>query len=189
MTSPHGLPPGEEHEQQLHQLSLRHTLQAQITAHTEQITQLQQHIDQRQAALTAELARHGLSLPAEDNVASWLSERANEAQMWQQRQSELSALQTQIAQLAPLLETLPETEALPENNEGLSLENWRQVHDDCLSLQGSGKLCNSRRRRTFSAPQKFRHSLMPHCRPVFFPIAMPLLPPCWMKRPSPVLSS
>ncbi|WP_430491313.1 hypothetical protein, partial [Escherichia coli] len=35
----------EEHEQQLHQLSLRHTLQAQITAHTEQITQLQLHID------------------------------------------------------------------------------------------------------------------------------------------------
>ncbi len=126
----------EEHEQQLHQLSLRHTLQAQITAHTEQITQLQQHIDQRQATLTTELARHGLVLPAEDDVASWLSERANEAQIWQQRQNELAALQAQIAQLAPLLETLPETEALSESTEDLSLENWRQVHDDCLSLQG-----------------------------------------------------
>ncbi|HAT7998243.1 TPA: exonuclease subunit SbcC [Citrobacter braakii] len=126
----------EEHEQQLHQLSLRHTLQAQITAHTEQITQLQQHIDQRQATLTAELARHGLSLPAEGEVASWLSERANEAQMWQQRQNELTELQARIAQLAPVLETLPETDALGENIENLSLENWRQVHDDCLSLQG-----------------------------------------------------
>ncbi|MGY9371776.1 exonuclease subunit SbcC [Citrobacter pasteurii] len=126
----------EEHEQQLHHLSLRHTLQAQITAHTEQITQLQQHIAQRQATLTAELARHGLALPAEGDVASWLSERANETQMWQQRQNELTALQARIAQLAPLLETLPETDALSESAEDLVLENWRQVHDNCLSLQG-----------------------------------------------------
>ena len=56
--------------------------------------------------------------------------------MWQQRQNELTELQARIAQLAPLLETLPETEALSENIEDLSLENWRQVHDDCLSLQG-----------------------------------------------------
>lgn len=126
----------EEYEQQLHQLSLRHTLQAQIAAHTEQITQLQQHIDQRQATLTSELDRHSLSLPPEDEVSSWLSERANEAQMWQQRQNELTELQARIAQLAPLLETLPESEVLSENIEDLSLENWRQVHDDCLSLQG-----------------------------------------------------
>lgn len=117
-------------------MSLRHTLQAQIAAHTEQITQLQQHIDQRRATLTAELARHGLALPPEDEVTSWLSERANEAQMWQQRQNELAELQVRIAQLAPLLETLPETEARSENIQDLSLENWRQVHDDCLSLQG-----------------------------------------------------
>ncbi|CAM6905827.1 exonuclease subunit SbcC [Citrobacter portucalensis] len=126
----------EEYEQQLHQLSLRHTLQAQIAAHTEQITQLQQHIDQRQATLTSELDRHGLALPPEDEVSSWLRERANEAQMWQQRQNELTELQARIAQLAPLLETLPESEALSEIIEDLSLENWRQVHDDCLSLQG-----------------------------------------------------
>ena len=119
MTSPRGLPPRRP-EQQLHQLSLRHTLQAQITAHTEQITQLQQHIDQRQATLTAELARHGLSLPAEGEVASWLSERANEAQMWQQRQNELTELQARIAQLAPVLETLPETDALGENIESVA---------------------------------------------------------------------
>ena len=126
----------EEYEQQLHQLSLRHTLQAQITAHTEQITQLQQQIDQRQATLTAELARHGLSLPAADDANSWLSERAREAQMWQQRQNELTELQARIAQLTPLLETLPESDTLSASTENLSLENWRQVHDDCLSLQG-----------------------------------------------------
>lgn len=126
----------EEHEQQLHQLSLRHTLQAQIAAHTEQITQLQQHIEQRLATLTADLARHGLSLPVEDEAASWLSERAREAQMWQQRQNELTELQARIAQLTPLLETLPESNTLSASTEKLSLENWRQVHDDCLSLQG-----------------------------------------------------
>ena len=126
----------EEHEQQLHQLSLRHALQAQITAHSEQITQLQLHIEQRQTTLLAELARYGLSLPADDDITAWLNARVGEAQMWQRRQNELTELQAKMAQLAPLLETLPETEALSENIEDLSLENWRQVHDDCLSLQG-----------------------------------------------------
>lgn len=126
----------EEHEQQLHQLSLRHALQAQITAHTEQISHLQQQIDQRQSTLQAELTRNGLSLPANGEEAAWLSERASETQIWQSRQSELTELQAQIAQLTPLLETLPETEVIQDNEDNLSLENWRQVHDDCLSLQG-----------------------------------------------------
>ncbi|EPB2250701.1 exonuclease subunit SbcC [Citrobacter sp. FDAARGOS_156] len=126
----------EEHEQQLHQLSLRHALQAQITAHSEQITQLQLHIEQRQTTLLAELARYGLSLPADDDITAWLNARVGEAQMWQRRQNELTELQAKMAQLAPLLETLPETGAKEETTESLALENWRQVHDDCLSLQG-----------------------------------------------------
>lgn len=125
----------EEYEQQLHQLSLRHALQAQISAHAEQIALLQQHIDRRQSTLLAELSRHGLSLPAEGEDAAWLSERANEAQTWQHRQTELSDLQSRIAQLTPLLDTLPESEAGPQSEETLALENWRQIHDDCLALQ------------------------------------------------------
>lgn len=125
----------EEHEQQLHQLSLRHALQAQITAQSEQISQLQQQILQRQGTLASELSRNGLSLPADGEETAWLSERANEAQLWQRRQTELTDLQARMAQLAPLLETLPEAENSPESDEHLSLENWRQVHDECLSLQ------------------------------------------------------
>ncbi|QBX80979.1 exonuclease subunit SbcC [Citrobacter tructae] len=125
----------EEHEQQLHQLSLRHALQAQITAHSEQISQLQQHIEQRHNTLQAELTRYGLQIPADGEEAAWLSERANDAQMWQRRQTELSDLQARLQQLTPLLETLPEGAATWESKDDLSLENWRQVHDECLSLQ------------------------------------------------------
>ncbi|MEG1712783.1 MAG: exonuclease subunit SbcC [Citrobacter sp.] len=125
----------EEHEQQLHQLSLRHALQAQITAHSEQISQLQQHIEQRHNTLQAELTRYGLQIPADGEEAAWLSERANDAQMWQRRQTELSDLQARLQQLTPLLETLPEGAATWESEDDLSLENWRQVHDECLSLQ------------------------------------------------------
>ncbi|HGW5507122.1 TPA: exonuclease subunit SbcC [Citrobacter koseri] len=125
----------QDYEQQLYQLSQRHMLQAQIAAHTGQVTQFQQQIDQRQTTLLSELRRYGLSLPADGEEAPWLNARADDAQTWQQRQTELGELQTRIAQLTPLLETLPETDILPESDERVALDNWRQVHDDCVSLQ------------------------------------------------------
>ncbi|EGT4254660.1 exonuclease subunit SbcC [Citrobacter amalonaticus] len=124
----------DEHEQQLYQLSQRHDLQAQITAHAQQVAQYRQQIDQRQATLAAQLSRYTLSLPEEGCEEAWLDARAAEAQMWQQRQTELTALQAQIAQLTPLLETLPAADIDVEDDESVSLENWRQVHDECLSL-------------------------------------------------------
>ncbi|EKJ0549178.1 exonuclease subunit SbcC [Salmonella enterica] len=69
----------EEHEQQLDQLSQRHALQTQIAAHTEQVARFTAQIAQRQASLTADLAQYTLSLPAPENEASWLNERAAEA--------------------------------------------------------------------------------------------------------------
>lgn len=128
----------EQHEQQLYQLSQRHALQAQIVAHTEQVTQFTALIAQRQTALTADLSRYNLPFPAPEDEASWLNERADEAKMWQQRQTELADVQTQIDRLAPLLETLPQTEtAIPDDD--VPLDNWRQVHDECVSLQSQSQ--------------------------------------------------
>ncbi|EOI1354036.1 exonuclease subunit SbcC [Citrobacter amalonaticus] len=124
----------DEHEQQLYQLNQRHDLQAQITAHAQQVAQFRQQIDQRQAALAAQLSRYTLSLPEEGSEEAWLDARAADAQTWQQRQTELTALQARIAQLTPLLETLPVVDTDAEDDASVTLENWRQVHDECVSL-------------------------------------------------------
>ncbi|MDL4617402.1 exonuclease subunit SbcC [Citrobacter amalonaticus] len=124
----------DEHEQQLYQLNQRHDLQAQITAHAQQVTQFRQQIDQRQATLAAQLSRYTLSLPEEGSEEAWLDARAADAQTWQQRQTELTALQARIAQLTPLLETLPVVDTDAEDDASVTLENWRQVHDECVSL-------------------------------------------------------
>lgn len=125
----------DDHEKQLYQLSQRHALDAQLVAHQQQITQFSQQINQRQATLTAQLSRYALSLPDEGHEEAWLHARAAEAQTWQQKQTELNELQARIAQLTPLLETLPPAEADSEDPAPVSLDHWRQVHDDCLSLQ------------------------------------------------------
>lgn len=124
----------DEHEQQLYQLNQRHDLQAQITAHAQQVAQFRQQIDQRQATLAAQLGRYTLSLPEEGSEEAWLDARAADAQTWQQRQTELTALQARIAQLTPLLETLPAVDTDAEDDASVTLENWRQVHDECVSL-------------------------------------------------------
>ncbi|MFA9593153.1 exonuclease subunit SbcC [Citrobacter telavivensis] len=124
----------DEHEQQLYQLSQRHELQAQITAHAQQVEQFRQQIDRRQATLSAQLSHYTLSLPEEGSEEAWLNARAADAQTWQQRQTELTALQARIAQLTPLLETLPAAGTDAEDDESVTLENWRQVHDECVSL-------------------------------------------------------
>ncbi|HCI7688165.1 TPA: exonuclease subunit SbcC [Salmonella enterica] len=88
----------------------------------------------RQASLTADLAQYTLSLPAPEDEASWLNKRADEAKIWQQRQTEFADLQTQIDRLAPLLETLPQTDTA-DSDDDVPLDNWRQAHDECVSLQ------------------------------------------------------
>lgn len=54
--------------------------------------------------------------------------------MWQQRQTEFADLQTQIDRLALLLETLPQTDTV-DSDDDVPLDNWRQAHDECVSLQ------------------------------------------------------
>lgn len=73
-------------------------------------------------------------MPQEDEEESWLATRQQEAQSWQQRQNELTALQNRIQQLTPILETLPQSDDLPHSEETVALDNWRQVHEQCLAL-------------------------------------------------------
>ncbi|HEN1073559.1 TPA: exonuclease subunit SbcC [Escherichia coli] len=124
----------DEHERQLRLLSQRHELQGQIAAHNQQIIQYQQQIEQRQQQLLTALASYALTLPQEDEEESWLATRQQEAQSWQQRQNELTALQNRMQQLTPILETLPQSDELPHSEETVALENWRQVHEQCLAL-------------------------------------------------------
>ena len=124
----------DKHERQLRLLSQRHELQGQIAAHNQQIIQYQQQIEQRQQQLLTALAGYALTLPQEDEEESWLATRQQEAQSWQQRQNELTALQNRIQQLTPILETLPQSDELPHCEETVVLENWRQVHEQCLAL-------------------------------------------------------
>ncbi len=49
------------------------------------------------------------------------------------RQNELTALQNRIQQLTPILETLPQSDDFPHSEETV-LDNWRQVHEQCLAL-------------------------------------------------------
>ncbi|HED2403865.1 TPA: exonuclease subunit SbcC [Klebsiella michiganensis] len=122
----------QEHEQRLYQHQQRLAWQAQQQECQQQIQQLQQEQAQRSAALAAELAAFALSLPAAEQAAGWLAQREDETRGWQAKQNELIALQEQLQQLTPLLESLPETDLAAEP---APLDGWRQVHDDCLALQ------------------------------------------------------
>lgn len=122
----------QEHEQRLYQHQQRLAWQAQQQECQQQLQQLQREQQQRSAALAAELSAFALDLPAVGQAAGWLAQREEETRGWQAKQNERLALQEQIQQLAPLLEALPETDLAAEP---APLDSWRQVHDDCLSLQ------------------------------------------------------
>lgn len=124
----------DAYEHQLYLLNQRLTLQQQINELRQQSEQYQQAVERRRESLAATLAELDLALPAEDDEASWLAARADEAQQWQAHQQQLTALQEQLAQLAPILETLPEDD-IAVGEARVSLEGWRNVHDACLALQ------------------------------------------------------
>lgn len=161
----------DEHERQLRLLSQRHELQGQIAAHNQQIIQYQQQIEQRQQQLLTALAGYALTLPQEDEEESWLATRQQEAQSWQHRQNELTALQNCIQQLTPILETLPQSDELPHSEETVALENWRQVHEQCLALQSQQQTLQQQEALAAQSLQKARRSLTPRYRTAFLTIS------------------
>lgn len=121
----------QDREQQLYQHQQRLAWQSQQQECQQQLSQLKQEQAQRRAQLETELSAFALSAPQADQVASWLEQREAQTRLWQEKQNEWVALQEQLQQLTPLLETLPET---TETADPAPLTGWRQVHDDCLAL-------------------------------------------------------
>jgi exonuclease SbcC len=153
----------DEHERQLYQLRQRHDLQRQVAAHRQQVDLFGQQLARCQATLAAGLARYGLTPPAEGDEAAWLAARAGEAQSWQARQAELEALQAHCDRLKPLLETLPPAAPASGDEEAIPLDDWRQLHDRCLSLhsqlQTLGQQAEQENRRVAEAQAQFDAAL------------------------------
>jgi len=124
----------DRYEEQLHQLSQRQRLEIQIAELSQQIAGFAQHITAQRTTLETALQALSLGWPAEGDESAWLAAREEEARTWQTRQTELTSLQEALAQLIPLLETLPQTGATLASRPE-SLEGWRSTHDDCVKLE------------------------------------------------------
>lgn len=124
----------DAYEHQLYLLNQRQTLQLQIRELHQQSEQYQQAVVARREKLATTLQQLDLTLPAEGEEEPWLAARTQEAEQWQHQQQQLSALHEKMAQLTPILETLPESDTASDG-QTVALEGWRKVHDACLALQ------------------------------------------------------
>ena len=123
----------EQYERQLYQLSQRLTLQNQLNEQDGQARQHQQQLAATRQALAASLRSLSLSEPDEGAENAWLSARENEYARWQEKQAQHGTIQERINALMPILDTLP----VSDNAEADAVipENWRAIHDECVSLQ------------------------------------------------------
>ncbi|WAH53906.1 exonuclease subunit SbcC [Pseudescherichia vulneris] len=127
----------ENREQQLYRFSQRLALEEQLNELQQQAAHTQHAIDTRRQTLAASLAQLGLDLPVEEEAAAWFAAREEESRRWQQSQTQAATLQERMAQIQPLLETLPADE--PAEGAPVSLDGWQQVHHDCVSLHGQAQ--------------------------------------------------
>ncbi|WP_049007509.1 exonuclease subunit SbcC [Enterobacter cloacae] len=123
----------EHYERQLYQLSQRLTLQNQLNEMEEQERQYQQQLATTRQGLESALAALSLSVPEEGTEAAWLNARETEFAQWQEKQTQQGAIQERINALKPLLDALPVTNS--EETEPAIPDNWRAIHDECVSLQ------------------------------------------------------
>lgn len=123
----------EQYERQLYQLSQRLTLQNQLNEQEVQERQHQQQLTAARQALENALLSLSLNVPEDGNEAAWLHAREAEFAQWQEKQTQHGALLERINALKPLLDTLPETNG--EEAEPAIPDGWRDVHDECVSLQ------------------------------------------------------
>ncbi|ANR78500.1 exonuclease subunit SbcC [Kosakonia sacchari] len=124
----------DAYEHQLYLLNQRQTLQLQIRELHQQSEQYQHAVVARREKLATTLQQLDLALPSEGEEELWLAARTQEAEQWQHQQQQLSALQEKMAQLTPILDTLPVSDAASDGQTA-ALEGWRKVHDACLALQ------------------------------------------------------
>ncbi len=123
----------DRYEQQLYQLSQRQNLEKQIADVQHQITEYQQQIADQRATLAIALRAMALEYPEAGSESAWLSAREEEALAWQNHQTQLTTVQEALAQVTPLLETLPQ-DTIPLSGEPVALDGWRSAHDDCVKL-------------------------------------------------------
>ncbi|MEH9036011.1 exonuclease subunit SbcC, partial [Klebsiella quasipneumoniae subsp. similipneumoniae] len=96
--------------------------------------QAEQQLAATRQGLESALQALALSLPAEGTEAAWLHARESEFAQWQAQQTRHDAIQQQIAALRPLLETLPTSDETEVEAESAIPDNWREIHEECLSL-------------------------------------------------------
>jgi len=123
----------EQYERQLYQLSQRLTLQNQLNEQEAQERQYQHQLTNARRALEHTLLSLSLNVPEDGNEAAWLHAREAEFAQWQEKQTQHGVLLERINALKPLLDTLPETRG--EEAEPAIPDGWRDVHDECVSLQ------------------------------------------------------
>ncbi len=124
----------DAYEHQLYLLNQRQTLQLQIRELHQQSEQYQHAVVARREKLATTLQQLDLALPPEGEEELWLAARTQEAEQWQYQQQQLSALQEIMAQLTPILDTLPASD-IDSDGQMAALEGWRKIHDACLALQ------------------------------------------------------
>lgn len=124
----------ERYEQQLYQLSQRLMLQSQLNDQQALERQAHQQLETTRQGLENALQTLSLSLPEEGAEAAWLHARESEFARWQAQQTQHGVLQEQIAALKPLLDTLPPGDEDDAEAEPVIPDNWREIHEECLSL-------------------------------------------------------
>ncbi|MFS9435567.1 exonuclease subunit SbcC [Citrobacter sp. C348] len=123
----------EHYERQLYLLSQRLTLQNQLHDQQQQERQYQQQLATTHQGLESALSALSLTAPEDGTEAAWLSARETEFAQWQEKQTQHGVIQERIHALKPLLDALPATDTAEA--ETVIPENWREIHDDCVSLQ------------------------------------------------------
>lgn len=123
----------EDYERQLYQLSQRLTLQNQLHQEEAQERLYQQQLAATRQVLENALLALSLNVPDSGTEAAWLHAREAEFAQWQEKQTQLGAIQERINALKPLLDTLPATN--DAETEAVIPENWRDIHNECVSLQ------------------------------------------------------
>ena len=123
----------EQYEQQLYQLSQRLALQSQLSEEEAREQHHQQQLAETRMAMEKTLHALSLAIPDDGTEAAWLAEREGESIRWQEKQTRHNALRERITALTPLLETLPETDSTEV--ETVIPDNWREIHNACVSLQ------------------------------------------------------
>ena len=122
------------YEQQLYQLSQRLMLQSQLNDQQALERQAHQQLETTRQGLENALQTLSLSLPEEGAEAAWLHARESEFSRWQAQQTQHGMIQEQIAALKPLLDTLPSGDEDDAEAEPVIPDNWREIHEECLSL-------------------------------------------------------